>query len=459
MGTEALEVGETKHFEIGEALMKREERLKKTDQEANGQLVNTPTTPKPLEKEAYYGLAGSIVNAIKPHTEADPAALLFQFLTAFGNIIGRTAYFMAEADKHFTNTFCLLVGDTAKGRKGTSKGHILRIFKHIEEDWIANQNQSGLSSGEGLIWAVRNPIETEEPIRRSGRPIEYQTVITDQGVEDKRLLVDESEFASVLKTMGRNGNTLSAVVRNAWDSGNLSILTKNNAARASDAHISIIGHITKNELKRYLDSTEVGNGFANRFLFVYVKRSKVLPEGGRIHEVDFTKMSNRLREAVDFAKKVGEMKRDETARKMWIEVYEQLSEGKNGLFGAVTARAEAQVMRIACIYALLDKSATIRKEHLAAALAVWEYAEASAKYIFGDSMGDPIADEINRMLIHSHEGLTRTQISNNLGRNKPSTQIGRALGVLLDQGLVFMAKRETGGRPEEVWFSSKYQTK
>ena len=116
-------------------------------------------------------------------------------------------------------------------------------------------------------------------------------------------------------------------------------------------------------------------------------------------------------------------------------------------------------MRIACIYALLDKSATIRKEHLAAALAVWEYAEASAKYIFGDSMGDPIADEINRMLIHSHEGLTRTQISNNLGRNKPSTQIGRALGVLLDQGLVFMAKRETGGRPEEVWFSSKYRKK
>ena len=82
----------------------------------------------------------------------------------------------------------------------------------------------------------------------------------------------------------------------------------------------------------------------------------------------------------------------------------------------------------------------------------------SAKHIFGDSMGDPVADEINRMLINSPEGLTRTQINNNLGRNKPSTQISRALGVLLGQGLVFIENHETAGRDIERWFSVKYRT-
>ena len=75
----------------------------------------------------------------------------------------------------------------------------------------------------------------------------------------------ESEFASVLRVSGRDGNTLSPVMRNAWDSGNLRILTKNNPVQASEAHISIIGHITRDELLRYMDNTEAANGFANRF--------------------------------------------------------------------------------------------------------------------------------------------------------------------------------------------------
>src|SRR5438309_1857285 len=55
--------------------------------------------------------------------------------------------------------------------------------------------------------------------------------------------------------------------------------------------------------------------------------------------------------------------------------------------GAMTSRAEAQVMRLAMIYALLDCSEAIRVEHLEAALAVWQYAEASVNHVFGGSAG------------------------------------------------------------------------
>ena len=95
---------------------------------------------------------------------------------------------------------------------------------------------------------------------------------------------------------------------------------------------------------------------------------------------------------------MGELKKDEHAKEAWASIYEQLSNGFPGLVGAVTSRAEAQAMRLACLYALLDKSPIIKVEHLMAALAVWDYCFASARYIFGEELGNSIADEILKLL-------------------------------------------------------------
>jgi hypothetical protein len=244
-------------------------------------------------------------------------AILGQTLTAFGNVIGRNAHFVAEADKHFTNSNMVLVGNTSKGRKGTSYGQVRHLIGAADEDWAGRCIVGGMSSGEGLIWAVRDQIEKHELIKEKGRVIEYQDVVVDQGVTDKRLLVVESEFASVLKSASREGNTLSAVIRQAWDNGNLCSMTKNSPARATGAHISIIGHITKDELRRYLEATETANGFANRFLWFCVRQSKMLPEGGQLHTVDFGQIQRKLTTAIQHGKETGEMKRDERARALW----------------------------------------------------------------------------------------------------------------------------------------------
>ena len=42
--------------------------------------------PEPLDEAAFYGAAGEAVRAMAPHTEADPAALMVQFLTGVGNM-------------------------------------------------------------------------------------------------------------------------------------------------------------------------------------------------------------------------------------------------------------------------------------------------------------------------------------------------------------------------------------
>lgn len=410
--------------------------------------------PDPIAPEAFNGLAGEFIGMVLPHTEADPAALLLSFFVAFGNVVGRGAHFVADGAKHHTNLACVLVGRTARGRKGSSWAQVRRPFETVSSDWAANCIQFGLSSGEGLIWAVRDPIEKREPVREKGRVVDYQEVLEDPGVVDKRLLIVEQEFASTLRVMGRDGNTLSPIIRQAWDSGDLRVLTKNRPAKATGAHISIIGHITREEVLRYLDSTEAGNGFANRFLWVCAQRSKLLPDGGRIQGVDFGPFLHRLAAAVEFARGVGEMARDETARELWHAVYPDLSQEVPGLLGAVIARAEAQTMRLACVYALLDASQVVTREHLEAALAVWGYCEASARFIFGEALGDPTADTILRALRQAANGLTRTEISDLFGRNRRASDISRALGRLHGASLaICLPDTGTGGRPAERWYA------
>lgn len=417
----------------------------------NSQLTSKEKWPEHPQNETYYGLVGDIVRAIDPHSEADPVALLIQALMMFGNIIGKTAHFVAEADKHYLNIFAVLVGTTSKGRKGTSFSQIKRLFESIEPDWAKDRIQSGLSSGEGLIWAVRDPIEKTEPIKKNGEVKGYQQVKVDSGILDKRLLDIEAEFASTLRVIGRDGNTLSALMRQAWETGTLRVLTKNSPAKATDAHISIIGHITKEELLRYLDRTETANGFANRFQWICVKRSKFLPDGGQIQKVDFGPIVHKLSQAISFAKKVTEIKRDENANVLWHKEYERLSKEKPGLLGVLTARSEPQVMRLACIYALYDCSDMVRLEHLQAALALWDYSEASVAYIFGDNLGDPIADTILASLRSNPNGLSRTEISNLFKRHIESSQILRALGALQELGIVDMKLVMTDGRSKEIW--------
>jgi hypothetical protein len=145
------------------------------------------------------------------------------------------------------------------------------------------------------------------------------------------------------------------------------------------------------------------------------------------------------------------MRRDEEARALWRQVYPKLSEGRPGLAGSVTARAEAQVARLACIFALLDLSSVVQVEHLRAALALWSHCEQSVRYIFGDSLGDPIADEILRALRQSADGLTRTHIRDAFKRNKNTAVIGPALDILVEYGLASYAMEATGGRPAERW--------
>ena len=423
--------------------------LPQDDGERGGFVRPRDSWPPPLDRAAYYGLAGRIVTKIEPHTEADPVAVLISLLVMIGNAAGRDAHVSVEADRHAGAEYVVLVGSTSSGRKGTATGQARRLAARADEEWAKSRIVSGLSSGEGLIEQVRDEVS------KKGVDDEGETVIKviDEGIADKRLLVLEAEFASVLKTAVRQGNTLSPIVRLAWDGATLQTLTRHSPLRAETPHVSIIGQITPSELRRELNSSELANGFANRFLFVLVRRSKLLPDGGDIGSVDFGADVAELETAINQARTTSACyRRDEEARALWRERYADLVADRPGQLGNLLARGPAHVLRLALIYAVLDKTTVIRAAHLRAALAVWDYAAASVQVIFGRAIGDPVADQILDALRNAPDGLTRNQLRDVFGRHKSSDRIGLGLGALLDLGFVRVEHEQTGGRSAERWF-------
>lgn len=396
------------------------------------ELAAPPGWPAGPGEDAYQGLAGQVVGAIAPHTEADPVAILAQLLVAGGVQVGRGAYVAVEATRHHPGEFVVLVGDSAKARKGSSWDHVARLMGRAASDFDA-RCRSGLSSGEGLVWALRDPTGA------------------DPGAPDQRLLVVEPEFASVLKMTSRDVSTLSPVLRNAWDGRPLAILTRSAPARCSRPHLGVIGHITAAELAHHANELEVANGLLNRFCFIACRRVRLLPEGGTVDPLGASGLIETLRCNLSQGAVAGEMRMSEEARAIWWDAYLALAEVPDGLLGSLCARSEAHVLRLSLLYALLDGAQEIGPEHLRAALALWGYSAASAAMVFGASSGDPLAESVHGALVASAAGMTRTEIRDFFGRNRSALAIDRALAALARHNRAACERVPTAGRPAELW--------
>jgi hypothetical protein len=238
----------------------------------------------------------------------------------------------------------------------------------------------------------------------------------------------------------------------AWDSDDLRTMTKHSPTRATNPHVSLIGHITQQELMMYLKHVEIFNGLGNRVLWACVKRSKLLPFGGSVERRWIERFGDRVAAALDAARQKRAMAWTPSGRTLWESEYGRLTADQPGLWGAITARAEAHVLRLSMIFAALDRADRIADTHVLAALELWRFCDRSAAYLFGGSVGDRDADAILDALRAKPEGMTRTEISVGVfSKNRPAGDITRALGLLLRYTLA-RCEPAGSGQPER-WFA------
>jgi hypothetical protein len=281
--------------------------------------------PAPMGDAAFYGLAGQSVRIMEEHCEACPEALLMQLLVMAGNALGRNP-FVTAGGKTFPNEFVVLVGDSARGRKGTSLAITKGLLELATSGWAIERMFDGIQSGESVVSAVRDErfgLNTRKKFKRGEEPEE---ILIDPGIRDKRLMVVEEEFASLLKNASRRGSTITEVLRKGWESPTtLCNSNKNSPDRASFPHISLIGHITREELKGALQNVDLANGFANRILWCVSRRAKLLPSPEYLDWDNHKEIVNQLRKIFATFETPRKFERNRAAKKLWESYYQELS--------------------------------------------------------------------------------------------------------------------------------------
>jgi hypothetical protein len=388
-----------------------------------------------LGEAAYHGPIGEFIRGVAPYTEATDAGILAHLLPALGTIIGPGPYVCTSGAKQPARVNTVLVGATSTGRKGTALVPVDLLMNLVDGDFWQAQRVNGLATGEGLIARVASK-ETEE------------------GIEfvEKRLYVVEEEFSKVLAQLRRDGNILSQVLRESYESGNLSVLTRKSPLQANGAHICISGHITPEELYDRFNHVEQCNGFGNRFAWFVVKSDKVLPFCEPIPDSVFQRFAPQVRRIANY--RAGRIPLATASREKWEEIYTQcLRPEKPGFAGAMLARGSSMVLRVALIYFLLDpplrRSQGIAPVHLDAAMAVWSYCEESVQMLFEGQAGTELGDRVLELLANGP--MTKEELNSHLSASQKREIAGVLNGLEGAKQIHKAARKGDTGRPATVW--------
>lgn len=418
-----------------------------------------------LDPAALYGLAGEAVRALEPTTEAGVPAMLVSLLAGFGSVVGRAAWVPLGNARHHPRLFAVVVGQTARARKGTSWAEVRSLLRAAAPEFFATRVIGGLSSGEGLIAALQDkgrmldgtPQTAPDP--HDPHPDVAESLLYGNNPfvshNDTRALVVEPEYAKVLRVARREGSSLSAVLRDAWDGETLQVLTRGDPLKAETASVAMLGHVTAEELRAELRNGEAVNGYGNRFLYVHTARSRILAFPQPLPADVAQGLATRLATAMAAAQRAGETPLSSAAREVWAGMYEQMESAPDGssMYHHLVVRGPAHTMRLALVYALLDRSAYIEPAHLVAAKALWDFADATAAWVWGNVLGDPRAEELLAALkAAGPEGIVGRDLHALFGRNIDAVTLGTIKALLIERDLAHEATEPTGGagRPRTV---------
>jgi hypothetical protein len=327
-----------------------------------------------------YGLVGEVARAGSDCTEANPYAIAANFMAYLSCAVGRGPYLPVGNTWHHARLFVLHVGRSGRGRKGDAVSLITRLdaaLRQLSERAAPQVHRGGLSSREGLVSLIH------DGYRRGKEDV--------PPIEDKRLWVVESEFANVLHQSRREGNTLSAALRDCWDGTSLKPATKSNRLYASHPHLALTGAITPTELLGLMTARELTNGFANRFLMIWAERHRILPFPQATPQVTVNILADRVMQVLEFARADRVVEHDHLhielsrpAQALYARLYhDELNDASGGeRITALLERRAPMLLRLAMLFALSDLQMRVDVHHVEAAMAWIHYATDSVKYIF-----------------------------------------------------------------------------
>ena len=410
-------------------------------------LADASLAPAPPSAEAFTGPLGELTRAIAPHVPWDPVAFHTQALVALGNYLGYVPHVADGASCRRANMFLAVIGGTASG-KGSSWAFVDWLLSRLDLPWRTDRIITAVGSGEGLLSKITDPVFTLNP--------RGEEVVAIEGSPDKRVLYVEEELGALFNKMVTQ-ESVEKMITKAWDSGALETATKKESMRCARPHVSIIGHITPDELFDRLDKRLLDNGFSNRWLYMLIKRTAVVPRPRAPQELpQVVAAAERVVAAVRDAAEnfTGEVALTAEAAALFDETYEVLSSQRlTGAVGKQSARWAPQMFKLALVFAALSGEGRISVDDLAAARAMWAYAHRSASAFLSGMTGNEYADRLLAMWRETDfADLTLTDIDDMFSKHMSAHKRAKMLERLARDGLITRASVSSsrGGRPATV---------
>ncbi len=425
-----------------------------------------PLAPPSLSRSAYPDLLARVVYAATYGSEAHPIAVGANLLALLSGAVGRGPYQRIGDSTIHMRPFFLLVGKSGKARKGTAEHtprEVARRADSILRKLYGTSDRlrvhgGGLSSGEGVAFAIRDPREPDENGKGG-----------DLGVGDKRLLVIESEFANLLELIKRPGNVLSSMLRNLWDGRTVEPLTKNNQVTVTSPHVVVLGHITGHEVREKSTATDAANGLLNRFIMLHVYRPKLVPHPEPTPEDVLDDLAERLADVIHFAtggnphgNNTREVTMTTEARELWTELYPGITQDRTGLAGSLMARSEVYARMLAMMFALLDMRDQIEPGDLLSAVEWVTYWRRSIEYVFLAGEEQTELDDFTKEVLGqvvTNPGIKLSELQE-VWKRKRIPQVKAALETLLNLAppLVEQRIQPGAGRPAHLYYPATSHT-
>ncbi|OGG47824.1 MAG: hypothetical protein A3F84_12845 [Candidatus Handelsmanbacteria bacterium RIFCSPLOWO2_12_FULL_64_10] len=390
--------------------------------------------PLELPDSVWRGVVRDYRDMLARTTEASDAFHLFTFKTCIGSAIGRRAY-VRYGLPLYGNLYACLVGKTAESRKSTSLRHGERTAREADPSWRVLH---GLSSAEGLLSQLADPWE------KKGRKGE---VVAEGGTTDKRLLVWLGELSSLLKKARQDSvSNLLPILAEAYDSPpSLSLPTKLDPITASEPHISLLAASTPAWLED-LQDRDIMAGFANRFAFILGEPKPPIawpspPDAGL-----YAKVIAHISDVLLWLPDSLEVTMTGSARDLWSEFYVRWKSQvwPDEMFGALVQRIPDITLKIALIYAVLEKRTQIAPDILTAAIDAGGYCVASTQRIFTDFHATRESKLEGRILEVLKAGPVKFgDLHRAVGGRYSTLELNRALDALVKSGQIW--RQEQGG--------------
>ncbi|MEV3983593.1 DUF3987 domain-containing protein [Nonomuraea sp. NPDC049758] len=397
---------------------------------------NTTAARPQVSPVVYSGLLGRIVQTITPHSEADPVGILGALLSAFSSAITNLPQVVYGTQSQTLSTWIVLIGNTGMGRKGTATRAALQVFKGALPDWAKSTVLEGCP--------------------QSGPA--YVSTLADM---NGNALMIEEEFADLLKVSARY-KSFGKAIRRSWEGASISNRTKEAVIHVDAPHVSIIGNVTPAEFAASIGKADRAGGTLNRFLCLYVERSKKIKLSEQISASAWSDLMRPLvrefRNAVAYARDVEEVTVSRSAMALWddklSEMIDALTLGREAM-EQFAARAADYVWRLSALYALADRRDEITTRDLEAAVGLVSYMCDSVTYLSPEvangagSSEETLATRVEQFIkAAGPEGVNSTALFRKFGRKAAEMN-----EIIAELPSVTMSKVQPqgGGRPALVY--------